>query len=206
MNDYKPRAKLKNMNVGNTFIGIFIGLFLGLVIASAIAVYMMKSPLPFVSRSKAGDRASSAEQPPKARADAKAAAVASDPRTDKPTLDFYKILPGQDSASIARPNERTGERPEALEQVATIAKVPESSRDAYVIQTGSFQNPAEADNAKAKLAFMGLQASIEPAALPDKGTWYRVRLGPYRNPHEINSVRQQLTQGGVTATLIKVKD
>ncbi len=204
MHDYKPREKQAFPNVGNTFVGIFIGLFLGLVIASAIAVYMMKSPLPFVSRSKAGDRASPAEQPPKARADGKAIAkaVPGDARTDKPTLDFYKILPGPDSGPSARPDERT----EPVEQVLTIAKVPEQSRDAYVIQTGSFQNPAEADNAKAKLAFMGLQAAIEPAALPDKGTWYRVRLGPYRNPHEINSVRQQLTQAGVNATLIKLKD
>lgn len=204
MNDYKPREKQAFPNVSNTLVGIFIGLFLGLVIASAIAVYMMKSPLPFVSRSKAGDRASPAEQPAKARADGKATAkaVPGDSRTDKPTLDFYKILPGQDSGPIARAEERI----EPVEQVLTIAKVPDTSRDAYMIQTGSFQNPAEADNAKAKLAFMGLQAAIEPAALPDKGTWYRVRLGPYRNPHEINTVRQQLTQAGVNATLIKLKD
>ncbi len=203
MNDYKPREKRKTANLGNTLIGIFIGLFLGLVIASAIAVYMMKSPLPFVSRSKAGDRASVSEQAPKQRNDTKAtAAPVSDPRTDKPTLDFYKILPGQDSG----PSAQSKERSEMVEQVAAIPKSQEALRETYVIQAGSFQNPADADNVKAKLALIGLQASIEPAALPDKGTWYRVRLGPYRNTNEINSVRQQLTQAGVNATLLKVKE
>ncbi len=203
MNDYKPREKLKSANVGNTLIGIFIGLFLGLVIASAIAVYMMKSPLPFVGRSKAGDRASASEQAPRQRADAKsAAAPVSDPRADKPTLDFYKILPGQDSG----PGAQSRERPEVVEQVAAVPKSQETLRETYVIQAGSFQNPADADNVKAKLALLGLQASIEPAALPDKGTWYRVRLGPYHNTSEINSVRQQLTQAGVTASLLKIKD
>ncbi|MFN0306271.1 MAG: SPOR domain-containing protein [Burkholderiales bacterium] len=192
--------------MGNTLIGIFIGLFLGLVIASAIAVYMMKSPLPFVSKSKAGDRASASEQPPRQRTDTKsAAAPVSDPRADKPTLDFYKILPGQESGPGAQ-SAQSRERPEAVEQVAALPKSQETLRETYVIQAGSFQNPADADNVKAKLALLGLQASIEPAALPDKGTWYRVRLGPYRNTSEINSVRQQLTQAGVTASLLKIKD
>ncbi|MSQ19935.1 MAG: hypothetical protein EXR39_10325 [Betaproteobacteria bacterium] len=205
MNDYKLRNKKIRLNVGNTVIGIIIGLLLGLIIASAIAVYMLKSPLPFVSKSKAGDRASSTEQAPKKRADAKGGPVASDQSADKPKLEFYNILPGQESGAGKAQAERT-ERAEALEQVTTVAKLPDSSRDSYIIQAGSFQNPSEADNVKARLAFIGLQASIEPVALPDKGTWYRVRLGPYRNPHEINAIRQQLSQAGVTATMFKVKD
>jgi len=48
-----------------------------------------------------------------------------------------------------------------------------------LIQTGSFQNPAEADDMKAKLAFIGLMASVEPASVADKGTWYRVRVGDF---------------------------
>jgi cell division protein FtsN len=53
---------------------------------------------------------------------------------------------------------------------------------------------------------MGLEATIEPTNLPDRGTWYRVRLGPYTRLDEINRVRQQLAQSGVDATLVKLKD
>src|SRR6185295_15245976 len=82
----------------------------------------------------------------------------------------------------------------------------DSAKDVYFIQAGSFQNPAEADNQKARLAILGFESSVEPANLPDKGTWYRVRMGPYAKVEEINKVRQALAQNGIEANLIKVKD
>jgi cell division protein FtsN len=36
--------------------------------------------------------------------------------------------------------------------------------------------------------------------------WYRVRLGPYTRVDEINRIRQQLTQNGMEASLVRVKD
>ena len=81
----------------------------------------------------------------------------------------------------------------------------EASKDVYFIQAGSFQNPADADNQKARLAILGFESSVEPANLPDKGTWYRV-MGPYAKVEEINKVRQALAQNGIEANLIKVKD
>jgi cell division protein FtsN len=82
----------------------------------------------------------------------------------------------------------------------------EGPKDVYFIQAGSFQNPAEADNQKARLAILGFESSVEPANLPDKGTWYRVRLGPYSKVEEINKVRATLAQNGIDASLVKVKE
>ena len=81
-----------------------------------------------------------------------------------------------------------------------------SEDGSYMIQAGSFQNASDADNMKAKLALIGLMANVEPTAIPDKGTWYRVRLGPYASLGEINHIRSQLASNGVDATLIKLKD
>ena len=50
------------------------------------------------------------------------------------------------------------------------------------------------------------ESSVEPSALPDKGTWYRVRIGPYTKLDEINQVRQTLAQNGINASLVKLKD
>jgi cell division protein FtsN len=47
---------------------------------------------------------------------------------------------------------------------------------------------------------------VEPANLPDKGTWYRVRLGPYTKVEEINKVRAALSQNGIEASLVKIKE
>ncbi len=51
-----------------------------------------------------------------------------------------------------------------------------------------------------------MEAAVEPINLPDKGVWYRVRLGPYGKVDEINRARSQLAQDGIEATLIKVRD
>jgi len=80
------------------------------------------------------------------------------------------------------------------------------AKERYFIQAGSFQNPAEADNQKARLAILGFESSVEPANLPDKGTWYRVRMGPYTQVEEINRVRQMLAQNGIDASLVKIKE
>jgi cell division protein FtsN len=76
----------------------------------------------------------------------------------------------------------------------------------YLLQVGSFQNPADADNLKARLALLGVEAGVEPINLAEKGTWYRVRVGPYSKVDEINRLRQTLAQNGIEATLVKIKD
>ena len=81
-----------------------------------------------------------------------------------------------------------------------------ASQDVYFIQAGAFQNPADADNQKARLAILGFESNVEPTTLPDKGTFYRVRLGPYTKIDELNKVRQALAQNGIDANLVKLKD
>ncbi len=41
---------------------------------------------------------------------------------------------------------------------------------------------------------------IQTATIPDKGVWYRVRLGPYKDMDELNRTRDSLKQNGVEAT------
>ena len=195
MKDYKPRGKpARKGAVGGTLIGIFVGLLLGIGIAAAIAVYMTKSPAPFKERTQ------QAERPAPAKAGGNLAEVEAPgvPKApERPRFDFYKILPGQEVPVSER------ELRAAAKDAGKTGALP---RDTYFIQAGSFQNPAEADNLKAKLALLGLQASVEPANLPDRGTWYRVRLGPYARLGDIDRVRQTLAQNGVEAQMVRLKN
>ncbi len=203
MKDYKPRSRTANRRParGGTLLGIFIGLVLGLVIATVIAVYMTKAPVPFVNKAAAPTPKAAPQQD---RSLAETAKPAEPPKVNVPTaepsksdkrFEFYRILPGQ-------------EEPVSEKELRNAAakKNPAATRESYVIQAGAFQNPADADNLKARLALLGLQASVEPATLPDKGTWYRVRLGPYAQLDEINRIRGQLAQNGVEASLVKLKE
>ena len=123
--------------------------------------------------------------------------AAKDAGKDKPKFDFYKILPG-------------GEEPVTEREIKDAAKAakgqPEAARGIFFIQAGSFQNPADADNQKARIAILGFESSVEPTSLPDKGTWYRVRLGPYTTLDDLNRVRRVLAQNGIDANLVKLKD
>jgi len=59
---------------------------------------------------------------------------------------------------------------------------------------------------KARLALIGMQASIQTTTLPDRGVWHRVRIGPYGNVEELNRTRDTLKKNGIDTTLIKVRD
>jgi cell division protein FtsN len=180
---------------GSFLLGMFVGLLAGLGIALGVAFYLNKTPLPFLGKAKPPAAKDASADP------SKPAAVAGMPqgasKGDKPKFDFYKILPGSE--------EPVSEK--EMKEAAKAAKSqPEAARGVYFIQAGSFQNPADADNQKAKIAILGFESSVEPTVLPDKGTWYRVRLGPYTTLEELNRVRKALSQSGIEASLVKLKD
>lgn len=188
--DYKPtRTAPRTKSGGGLLLGLFIGFLLGLGLAAAIAIYFFKTPVPFLSKVK----------PPEKTAPATPGLPADSGKAEatKPRFDFYRILPGQE--------ENVTEQ--QLKQAAqAAAKTGAASKDMYFLQAGAFQNPADADNLKARLALAGLEASVEPTNLPDKGVWYRVRLGPYTAVDEIKRVRAQLVENGADASLVKIKD
>ena len=185
--DYKPRTMAKKKDGGGTLLGVFIGLILGLVIAVGIAWYLNKTPIPFLNKAKPPEKAAAEPGKSLAKPDDKTTQQA-----EKPRFEFYKILPG-------------AEEPVTEQQIKQAAKSG-ARTDNYLLQVGSFQNPADADNLKARLALLGVEAGVEPINLAEKGTWYRVRLGPYSRLDEINRLRQTLAQNGIEASLVKVRD
>ena len=78
-------------------------------------------------------------------------------------------------------------------------------KEAYFLQAGAFANADDADKLKAKLAMLGMEASVQAATLPDKAVWHRVRLGPYRSADEMNKTLSMLKQNGVSATPMRAQ-
>jgi cell division protein FtsN len=177
---------------------MFVGVMIGLGVALISAFYLNRTPIPFIAgKPKQAEKDGAAPAKPPAIAGLPQGSTAPAAAAEKPKFDFYKILPGQE--------EQVTER-ELKERMRAARSQQESGKDVYFIQAGSFQNPAEADNQKARLAILGFESSVEPANLPDKGTWYRVRLGPYSKVEEINRIRQALAQNGIDASLVKIKE
>ena len=80
------------------------------------------------------------------------------------------------------------------------------AKEAFFLQAGAFQNAPDADNLKARLALMGMEATVQTTTLPDKGVWHRVRVGPYTTVDDLNRARDTLKQSGIDTTLIKVRE
>jgi cell division protein FtsN len=191
---HKPRKG----EAGNFLAGMGVGVLIGLAVSLAIAFYLNRTPIPFtIAKPKQPEKGAAAAKPPAIAGLPQNAPPAPISAVEKPKFDFYRILPGSEEPVTER---------EIRERMRAKGGQQDSAKDVYFIQAGSFQNPAEADNQKARLAILGFESSVEPANLPDKGTWYRVRMGPYAKLDEINKVRQTLAQNGIDASLIKVKD
>lgn len=185
--DRKPAAR----GGGSMFIGILIGLVLGLGIAVGVAWYIYKAPSPFQQK----------EKPVAGKGEGKAADSKAADKGDKgekaadakPRFDFYKILPGV-------------EEPATDQQLRDAKGGTAAAKESFFLQAGAFQNAPDADNLKAKLALLGIQASIQTTTLPERGVWHRVRLGPYASVEELNKARDTLKNNGIDTTLIKVRD
>ncbi|MEO6068223.1 MAG: SPOR domain-containing protein [Gemmatimonadales bacterium] len=188
------RGRSARRNGSSLFLGILVGLVLGLFVALGVAWYINKIPNPFASRLSPPTPPGKIETtkpvaPKTAKPDDKSSSV-----EEKPRFDFYKILPGTEEATPGK---------------ATQAPQKESTslvRETFFLQAGSFQNAADADNLKARLALLGIEASVEASTLPDKGVWHRVRIGPYTSVEELNRTRDTLKQNGVQTTLVKARE
>ena len=173
---------------GGTLLGMFVGIALGLALAAGVAFYLMKAGNPYQSAGPAREPQREAAKDPARSTRTDAGAV------EKPRFDFYKILPG-------------AEEPATDQQVKDAQKQSTPAvKETFYLQAGAFQSAPDADNLKARLALLGIQALVQTATLPDKGVWHRVRVGPYTSVEELNQTRDTLKQNGVETALIKVRE
>ena len=224
--DMKPRkAPPKKKSGGGTLIGMFIGLVLGVGVAAGVVWYMNKSPLPFNKQVQAPAKSDPvAAQPvgngkPADKPAQQPMALPGKPGDPVPEkrFQFYDILPGKSEAAPDKgaqppkpearkdePKKEEAKKDEKKEEKKEEAKKeePKESKTPLFLQAGSFSTAQDADNQKAKLAFMGIEAVVQQVMIQDK-TLYRVRVGPYTRIDELNKVRADLAKSGIDAQLAK---
>jgi cell division protein FtsN len=210
-----PQATRKHSR-GGTLVGLFIGLVIGLVCAFGVAWYLQKTPLPFLDKTGHPDSARPAPQNPPGATPTQGTPLPLPGKPgekpvgsagEKPRFDFYKILPGgQETTSTTKPHENHAPQNAGQATPPDAASAPVVVSESFYLQAGSFQKSVDADNLKAKLALMGLETNVLEANVPDKGVMFRVRVGPFATPDEMNRARHQLSQNGIQASLIKIKE
>jgi cell division protein FtsN len=199
---------------GGFVLGLIIGLLIGLALALGVALYVTKVPVPFVNkvpqrtadqdaaeaeRNKSWDpNAPLAGRPPVRPASAAsasptaAAAPASATAPSRPTA--------RDPAAILAGAATPG--PAAATSAGKSAK-PGANPFIYYVQAGAFQRSEDAEQQRAKVAMLGLEAKLVERDQSGR-TVFRVRVGPFEKQAEADATKERLAAGDIESVLVRV--
>lgn len=173
---------------GSPWLMLGIGLFCGAVLSGLYFGYKENEPGRFGS----GIRSLMEEEPepeqqvqppePKPKPEAE----------PEVKLDFHDVLPNIDvvisESDIIEYDEPVEDRPE----------------QDYILQVGSYKDEADAESLKAKLALAGFEAVIQRVKI-DKGTYFRVRMGPYQSMRKLQLDKKRLAKQGVDTLTLRLE-
>jgi cell division protein FtsN len=108
----------------------------------------------------------------------------------KPRFDFYTLLPEQQVKVETGPAKTTS------------AKAVTTDSDQFLLQAGSFKQPADADRRRGELILLGLEARVEETQ-GDNGRWFRVYIGPFQSRSKMTRARSLTAQQGIDTLLMK---
>ena len=120
-----------------------------------------------------------------------------DPSSGPPAGDRLPVvpLPAQNmlgaSPVVTRPRDSlTRAASDAVENAGTgVTAAPAGREGGYQLQVSSFRTQNEADTFSGQLRARGHKAYVVEAHVPGRGTWYRVRIGPFTSQHAAASYR-----------------
>ena len=112
-------------------------------------------------------------------------------RTEK-EFDFYEILPDIDQVM-------PGDLPES------IPTSPDENLS-YYLQAASFRTHADAEKLRARLGLKGFSSVTQAREVEGKGTYYRVRLGPFSDSRKAKTAKNKLQRLGVRPFVYSVQN
>ena len=207
---------------GGTLLGFILGALAGLGVALALAVYITKVPMPFMTKTPsrtADDAAAEAKKnrdwDPNAALSGKPAVKDAQAGVDPAAAPAAPVAPGAPTPSadpvgdLAKAKTDTQAKPAAPTQgaaapAATAATATAGDPFNYFVQAGAFRTPEDAEQQRIKLSLMGLPARVSEREQSGRIV-YRVRLGPFDKKDDAEKVKVRLDTGGLEATLVRVQ-
>ena len=182
---------------GFGILSFFFGIATGLLIAAYLAFYITKTPVPFANKLDGYNKTKSIVKLSETDDDVMVKIAPSDMSIFLPELKENNTE--LNSQSLPEPVERVIRATKLEKDVSTSAEVGKS----YYLQVGAFRQVKEADRMRAKLAFLGFEATIFKKN--KKGNlFYRVRLGPFSSSEELNNVKQRLSDSQIKSHAVLV--
>ncbi len=214
---------------GGFAVGLIVGLLLGLLLALGVALYITKVPVPFLNKVPQRSPAQDAAEVEKnrnwdpnsplygknpARPSTMASgivapppAVATTPTTVPPTAAPGASAPAAATAKASAP--ASNRDPAAIladRPVGRAVSTIDAGNDpfTYFVQAGAYGTPEDAEQQRARLAMMGLEARLSEREQAGR-TVHRVRVGPFDTKADADAARDRLNGAGIEAALVRVQ-
>ncbi len=179
--------------LGNTLTGFIIGLVIGLSIAVVVALVINKASTPFTNKNGKADKtdvpATQMQDPNKPLYGNKDAVVQASKE-----IAASKAVEAVKAVSTSKATESTS--------ASVAAKSEADEKYIYFLQIGAYKDNADAESARAKLALVGVEASVTEKS-GDGATLHRVRVGPFDSVETMNKMRSKLSENGVDAAIVR---
>lgn len=210
-----------NSERGRFALGLIVGLLLGLALALGVALYVTKVPIPFVNKvpqRTAEQDAAEAERnrhwDPNAalpgRSSARPASAAAGGVVVAEPAASATPAPAASSPALTG-----GEKAAARDPAAILSGQPAASASArstaggadpftYFVQAGAYSRPEDAEQQRARLAMLGVQARVTEREQSGR-TVYRVRVGPFDSRDDAESTISRLQGSSVDSALVRVE-
>lgn len=105
----------------------------------------------------------------------------------------------------ANPQPPQPPQPSLQQPVVPQAVSPPAAKEKIFLQAGSFRRIDDAENMKARLALLGVFASIQSIDLAERGIFYRVRIGPFNNKSDSDQISASLLENGIETQFLRIQ-
>lgn len=82
--------------------------------------------------------------------------------------------------------------------------VAEEAQFSYLLQAGSFQNRQDADNQRARIILLNMNASVVPGVVSGR-TYHRVQVGPFGSRRNAEEARDELSANNIDSIHLVIR-
>ena len=233
MSSIMKKPKPQQRERGGTFLGLIIGAVIGLGAALAVAVYVTKVPVPFMNKGVSRNADSDAAEAQKNRdwnpngglagktaikppvvpqAEASQPEVPQSVTTPGPVVVTPEepavavIAPRRPAAVVVKPPVSGDPLGDLVKSRGDTAAAVTAGTDpfSYFIQAGAFRTPEDAEQQRARLSLLGVQARVSEREQAGR-TVYRVRLGPFDKKDDADRAKDRLDNNSIETALVRVQ-
>ena len=141
-------------------------------------------------------------KPPKPAAIPAAPPVAKTPATSPATATVTP--PAPPPAVVAKPA-----KPQSADPLGDLARSRSQASSGsdpfnYFIQAGAFRTPEDAEQQRARLLLLGMQARVTEREQAGR-TIYRVRVGPFAQKDDADRIKEKLDSNSIETALVRVQ-